>query len=85
MEEQVKPGRNCWTLVYRMGVGVRVRTFIYTPNFAAPLDTDEAVGALFDGARAARGFTWSPLKHFRPTEVNCAPTVALLERIGGVQ
>jgi hypothetical protein len=86
MDGQLKNGHSRWTLIRQIEAGFRVRTFIHTPNFAVPLDSDESIGALFDGALTGGGFMWAPPKHFRPTGLDCSSLVHLLEHTsGGVQ
>ena len=67
MAKPVNAAHTCWTLIRRMGPGFRGRVFIYLPDSASPLDSEEAIGGLFDGCLKGGGFMWAPLKYLRHT------------------
>jgi hypothetical protein len=56
---------SCWTLILRLAEGVRARVIIHVPDGLVPLDTEEAIRALYSMTLAGNGFVSAPKKYLR--------------------
>ena len=66
-----------WTLVRQIEPGVRYRVFIYIPIFAAPVDYDESVRAMFDSCLEGGGLAYFSIKRLQPTDESWPHAMAL--------
>jgi hypothetical protein len=73
-------GHRQWTLIRLVLNGIRMRTFIYLPDFTAPIDSDESIGEMFTSCvhselllRIETGggdFMWARFKQLRPVSTD---------------
>jgi hypothetical protein len=68
-----------WTLVRQIEAGFRCRVFIYLPAFAAHVDRDESIAAMFKATLEGGGLACFPSKHLKPTSGRWPHAAALAQ------